>query len=113
MRPKRSSTIRTAQTTGRPHLYPSPSQSNSITHYYPKPHLKRPPTTHLTLSRTAFPTHLRATLTANSKSSTHPHLRCTAAARWRREVRSGGVAGEGVEGGPGGLLAGPDRPQPR
>src|SRR5215211_3170836 len=49
----------------------------------------------------------------NSKPSTHPHLRCTAAARWRREVRSGGVAGEGVEGGPGGLLAGPDRPQPR
>src|SRR6266508_4202112 len=45
--------------------------------------------------------------------STHPHLRCTVA-RWRgREGRPGGAAGEGVEGGSGGLLAGPDRPQPR
>src|SRR5919106_1050271 len=33
---------------------------------------------------------------------------------WRQKgFGPGGVAGEGAQGGPGGLLAGPDRPQPR
>jgi hypothetical protein len=49
-------------------LLSSPRRFNSITHYYPEPLLKPFPTAHLTLPLPTFLIHLRATLTANSKS---------------------------------------------
>jgi hypothetical protein len=73
-------------------------------------------------SLTRHPRHLllplfRPTSVLHSPSiPSHLHIRiCDARLppRGRREGRAGGAAGQGAEGGPGGLLAGPDCPQPR